>query len=282
MLKMTDLAFEYSKDNRLFTDIQLELKRGSICGLLGKNGAGKTTLLKIISGLLFPKKGSCEVLGQLPRKREAHFLSNLYFLTEDLFVPQVTINEYIQLYAPFYPAFDYALLENYLTEFSLPKNKLLPSFSHGQKKKFLLSFGLATNCQLLILDEPTNGLDIPSKAQFKKLLASTLNEEKLIIISTHQVHDIENLIDTIVVLDNGKIIFNHSLEGISQKLAFSQQHVEPEIGTCLYFEKRLNGYALLTTHQDSQDNYIDLEILFNAILSGNSQLHAIFNEAKTL
>lgn len=211
MIELKDVSFGYSKQNPLFKKLQLNIAHSGICGLLGKNGSGKTTLLKIIAGLIFPDEGNIQVLGHIPKKRHPSFLSEIYFLPEDFFVPALTADQYVNFYAPFYSHFDHKSLQNNLTEFDLPRNKLLTQFSYGQKKKFLIAFGLATNCSLLILDEPTNGLDIPSKTQFRKLLASTITDKKLFIISTHQVHDVEKLIDTIIILDEGKIILQQPL-----------------------------------------------------------------------
>src|SRR3989338_7979732 len=230
MIEMNNLSFGYAKNNNLFKNIELDLKKGGICGLLGKNGAGKTTLLNMIAGLVFPKSGDCRVMGQVPKQRHPNFLSDLYFLSEDLFVPALTIEKYVTFYAPFYPRFDQKLFQNCLKEFALPQQALLTKLSYGQKKKFLISFGLAANCRLFILDEPTNGLDIPSKAQFRKLLASSISDEKLFIISTHQVHDVENLVDSIVLIDEGKIIFQHNLIEVAEALAFIQQSTHPEVG----------------------------------------------------
>ena len=231
MLKINDLAFGYTKRNDFFTHLTLELNQPGIYGLLGKNGSGKTTLLKIIAGLLFPKQGTCEIMGQRPALRQPDFLNKIYFLPEDLFVPALTAHDYVKFYAPFYPKFDFIFLNQCLKEFDLPQDKLLTTFSHGQKKKFLISFGLATQCQLLILDEPTNGLDIPSKSQFRKLVASAITDEKLFIISTHQVHDVENLIESVLILEEGNIIYN----------------------------QRLNDH----------EEHIDLEVLFNSVLENN-------------
>ena len=176
MIEIKNLFFGYTEYNDLFKDLSLSLEKGKICGLLGKNGAGKTTLLKIIAGLIFRGKGSCEVMGQIPEQRLPSFLSEIFFLPEDLFVPELTADQYVKYYSSFYPKFNLTLLRQHLTEFELPHDKLLTTLSHGQKKKFLIAFGLSTNCNLFILDEPTNGLDIPSKSQCRKLLASTIND----------------------------------------------------------------------------------------------------------
>lgn len=211
MIDLKDVTFGYKRQNKLFNSLQLNLANSGICGLLGKNGSGKTTLLKIISGLIFPDEGAIQVFGHIPKKRNPSFLNEIFFLPEDFFVPTLTADHYVNFYAPFYTSFDHASFQNNMAEFDLPRNKLLTQLSYGQKKKFLIAFGLATNCSLLILDEPTNGLDIPSKTQFRKLLAATITDKKLFLISTHQVHDVEKLIDTIVILDEGNIILQQPL-----------------------------------------------------------------------
>ncbi len=211
MIKLDDVSFSYTSHNKLFNHLSLRLEQNGICGLLGKNGSGKTTLLKLLAGLIFADEGDIQVMGRSPKMRNPHFLGDLYFLPEDLYVPVLTGEQYIKFYAPFYPQFDHTLMQKSLVEFDLSPKQLLTKFSYGQKKKFLIAFGLATNCSLLIMDEPTNGLDIPSKTQFRKLVASIISDEKLYIISTHQVHDVEKLIDTIVILNDGKIIYQQPI-----------------------------------------------------------------------
>ena len=211
MIELNDVTFGYSKQNKLFNKLRLNLENSGICGLLGKNGSGKTTLLKIIAGLIFSDEGNVRVFNHKPKNRTPTFLKEIYFLPEDFFTPALSVEQYQNFYASFYPNFDHTFFNNALVEFDLPHHKLLTQFSYGQKKKFLIAFGLATNCSILILDEPTNGLDIPSKTQFRKLLASTISDKKLFLISTHQVHDIEKLIDTVVILNEGKIIYHQPL-----------------------------------------------------------------------
>ena len=234
MITLEQLTFGYPHAEFLFSDLALELKPGNIYGLLGKNGAGKTTLLKIIAGLLFPSHGKCQTMGFEPRYRQAAFLQSIYFVPEDFHLPAVSIDQYKAIFAPFYPLFDAKLFQEALEKFELPKNHMLTALSFGQKKKFLMVFALATRAKLIIFDEPTNGLDIPSKSQFRKLIASSLSEDQTFIISTHQVKDVENLIDPLVILDSGKIIFNHSIEEISQKLVFTYQTTLSSASNILY------------------------------------------------
>jgi ABC-2 type transport system ATP-binding protein len=211
MLEINELSFRYKSAEELFKGLNLQLKAGSIYGLLGRNGAGKTTLLRLIAGMLFPDTGDCHVLGFNPQHRLPQFLQEIYFIPEEFYVPPITADTYVNLYAPFYKNFDRKIFQDSINEFGLPTDKELIALSYGQKKKFLVVFGLATNCKFLLLDEPTNGLDIPSKSQFRKLLASMLTKDKAFIIATHQVRDLETLIDTVVIIDEGKIIFNQPI-----------------------------------------------------------------------
>ena len=278
MLKLKHLFFSYAH-KPLFSDLNLNLEKGGVCGLLGKNGSGKTTLLKLIAGLAFADQGHAQVMGRDPSQRSPAFLENIYFLPEEMYLPRLTATQYRQCYATFYPRFDHDFFKKALKEFDLPSDKLLTSLSYGQKKKFLLSFGFAANTKLLILDEPTNGLDIPSKAQFRKLLASNISENRLFIISTHQVHDVENIIDSVVVLDEGKIIFHESMMEMSKKLDFVLESSVP--GEAFYYEKRLWGYAAVMSNKSEVDSQIDLELFFNAVLTNKTQIQQLFDEVKS-
>ena len=280
MLHIQDLSFGY-RQTKLFNHLSLSLTKGGVFGLLGKNGAGKTTLLKIIAGLVFPDSGTCEVMGFTPKNRQPEFLADIYFLPEDFALPELTATQYASFYAGFYKNFDATAFNKYLTEFSLPRDQLLTTLSHGQKKKFLISFGLATHCRLLILDEPTNGLDIPSKTQFKQLLAATVTDDRLIIISTHQVHDVEHLVDAIAIVDDGEIVLNQSVVAIAQKLSCQLTSEAPDIMESFYSEKRLGGYLSVTLNRTSQETPIDLEALFNAVLANKIKIQQLFPGAQS-
>src|SRR6186713_469867 len=189
MISIQNLSFSYRKNKPLFEGLNLQLEAGHIYGLLGKNGAGKSSLLKQMAGLLFPQAGACKVMGYEARYRQPGFLSNLFMVPEEFYLPQVSIKSYLKTYAPFYPDFDNKAFNTYLTEFQIPLDQRLTEMSYGQKKKVLISFALAANTKVLIMDEPTNGLDIPSKSQFRKVIAAAVSDEKCIVISTHQVRD---------------------------------------------------------------------------------------------
>jgi ABC-2 type transport system ATP-binding protein len=276
MVNIENLSFSYSKKQQLFEQLSLTLPSGNIYGLLGKNGAGKSTLLKIISGLLFPKCGKLDVVGFNPRNRYPQFLREIYLITEEFNLPSLNMECFVRLYSPFYPRYSHSLFHEYVNEFKIPREQKLSALSYGQKKNFLLSFGLATDCKLLILDEPTNGLDIPSKSQFRKILANAIHEERSFIISTHQVRDMENLIDPIIILDEGKIIFFQDCEQISNKLTISRQTEILDNGSLVYYESTLGGYTVVKENTNMEETKLNLEILFNAVTSNKERINEIF------
>lgn len=277
MIEIKNLSFAYKRE-KLFSDLNLSVKPGGICGLLGKNGAGKTTLLKLMAGLLFPQDGSISIFEKDPSKRQVEFLQDLVFLPEVFDLPPVTPGQYQMLYSPFYPGFDDNRFKSLMDEFEIMDNKKLNGFSYGQKKKFLIAFGLATNGRLLLLDEPTNGLDIPSKSQFRKAVASCLEDDRIFIISTHQARDLESLIDPIIILDEGKIIFNQSNEEISNRLKVSYLSRPPEPEEALFSEKTFEGYTVITENNDHEDSHIDLEMLFNTVINNSAKISSLFHD----
>jgi ABC-2 type transport system ATP-binding protein len=232
--------------------------------------------LRLITGLLFPKKGNLNVAGFRPKDRYPQFLREIYLITEEFDLPSVNIQRFVKLYSPFYPRFNHDLLKEYLGEFNLPKDQKLSDMSYGQRKNFLLSFGLATDCKLLVLDEPTNGLDIPSKSQFRKIVANAIHEERSFIVSTHQVRDMENLIDPIIIIDEGEIILYQDYEQISKKLVITKEKELPDDGSLVYSESSLGSYTIVKENRDSEETNMNLEILFNAVINNKVKIKEIF------
>ena len=274
MVQINNLSFYYRKGIPIFDNVSFRMKSG-IYGLLGENGVGKSTLLRIISGLRFPTSGKCEVLGDDSYKRLPRMYSNLFFLPEEFELPAVTVKDYARTTGKFYQNFDYGRFESFLNEFQLDQSQKLTEMSYGQKKKILISFGLATNAAVTLLDEPTNGLDIPSKTKFRQMIASASDENKCIIISTHQVRDLESLIDPIIILDRNQVILNNSVEEISQKLYFGSSDTVPE--NALYVENKMNGYAFVVPNNTGKESTINLEFLFNAAVHNREMFKQLFN-----
>lgn len=277
MVSLQHLHFSYNKAVPILRDVNLELSPGRIYGLLGKNGAGKSSLMYNICGLLFPASGSCTVLGHTPSRREPAFLQQVCLLPEDFELPDMQINNYLRLYAPFYPAFSRASFEEYLKAFGMEGNEHLRALSHGQQKKVLISFALATNARLILMDEPTNGLDIPSKRQFRKVIAGSLQEGQCIIISTHQVKDLDSLIDEVLILEDHRVILQQPVSSITEKLSFRQVMSLEETEAPIYSEGGLKGYAVVAVNRRAEQSRMDMEMFFNAVIAEKEKILPLFN-----
>ncbi len=277
MIQLDTIQFGYTKKKHIFEDVSLTMEPGHIYGLLGKNGAGKTTLLSIMAGLRFPNSGSATILGENASLRKADVLQNLYFLQEEMYVPHLTIQNFEKAYAPFYPNFNHEQFTEYLHEFEMDGlNQYMDKFSHGQKKKALIAFALASNTKILIMDEPTNGLDIPSKSTFRKLMASAADETRLVIISTHQVRDLHSLIDMVSILDGGRMVLNASTSEITEKLLFDVDDMKSTDGQILYTESFPRGNYQVKENVDRLESNLDLELLFNAAMANQPAIINLF------
>ena len=255
MIQTNNLYFKYGKNSPyIFEDLSIKLAKGNIYGLLGENGVGKTTFLRLLSGLLFPQKGGVEVCGFTPRKREAAFLRQIYYFPENLEIIDRNIVKYAKMYAPFYPKFNKEYFNYCISEFGVNPNMSVSTLSQGNRKKALLAFAFACNTEILLLDEPTNGLDIPSKTIFRRLLSEIKTSEKIIIISTHQVREVEDLINMIIIMEYNQILLNNSIKDIKQKFA---ENILPN-----------NGVV--------ENDKINLEALFNAAIENKSTFKNTF------
>lgn len=278
MIQLKNVTFRYPRRKNIFTDLNLELEGNHIYGLLGKNGEGKTTLMKLMSGLLFAKEGSIETMGEKACLRKPKMLEEIYFLPEEMYVPSITIEKFETVYAPFYPRFSAEQFRKYMEMFEIVDFKQnMKKMSHGQKKKVLISFALATNCGIIFMDEPSNGLDIPSKSIFRKVMTSAADEHRQIIISTHQVRDLHSLIDTILILDQGEILLNAPVERITEKLLFGVVDKEEDVQNALYKEDTLRGIYTVSENTAHEESKMDIELLFNAALCNRAKIKEIFS-----
>ncbi len=281
MISIKNLSFAFKKGKPLFNNLSLEMETGKIYGLFGLNGAGKTTLLNHMSGMLFPKEGECLLNGKPAYNRTPDMLSELIIVPEQFTLPTMTGETYVTIHAPFYPRFDHSLFDEVIKEFEIDITSSIPELSYGQRKKFLIAFALATNTKVLLMDEPTNGLDIPSKSQFRRIVASLDTSNRCTVISTHQVRDLGAMIDQLTVIKNGEVVFDRGIESIQKALAFRKFKPEQEIHY-IYGEEILGGiHAVCKSTDDNgdlQSEEIDLELLFNAIISKTDEINNQFTK----
>ena len=211
MIDVKNVTFGYNKYYNVLQNFSLQFKKGGIYGLLGKNGTGKSTLLYLMMGLLRPKQGEVRVDGVLASQRLPEVLQDMFIVPEEYDLPRISLKQYVKSLKPFYPKFSDELLERCLSGFDMTKDVNLGSLSMGQKKKIYMCVALATNTDYLLMDEPTNGLDILSKSQFRKVVIEGMSEDKTIIISTHQVHDVEHMLDHVCIIEPNKVMLDAPL-----------------------------------------------------------------------
>lgn len=281
MIKVENLSFVYRKSKKAILDnFSLDVEKGKIYGLLGKNGVGKSTLLYLMTGLLTPKSGRTLFHNTNVRKRLPVTLRDMFLVPEEFELPAISLVSYIELNSPFYPNFNKEDLIRYLHYFEMDLDVNLGALSMGQKKKVFMSFALATNTSLLIMDEPTNGLDIPGKSQFRKFITSGMTDNKTIIISTHQVRDVDRLLDHILIMGDNEILLNESVARISEKLLFVESDNREMAAHALHSSPSVQGNYLLLPNEDEQESEINLELLFTGMLSNGREIREVINQNK--
>ena len=275
MITTHSLSFGYSSSHQVLTNISLSLENGHIHGLLGCNGIGKTTLLKLICGIMRPQRGEVRVCGVDPFERNAEMMRELMIIPEEFDLPNISLEKYAAVTSPFYPRFDKGAMMGYCQEFHVNPAERLHSMSMGQRKKAYLAFALACNVKMLLLDEPTNGLDIPSKSTFRRLLAGYVTDDRMVVISTHQVADVEQLLDSIVILDEQGVALNATTSEICRKLKFGRASEGDKV---IYSERTIQGEMAVIYNEDDDETPLSIELLFNATTANRHAMAAIFNK----
>ncbi len=274
MLQISNLSFSYGKSSgELFNNFSLDLQPGNVYGLLGKNGAGKSTLIYLMTGLLTPKDGVVTLNGDNVRQRLPKTLNDLFLVPEEFDFPNISLSQFVKLNSPFYPRFSVEDMNRYLDIFEMERDARLHSLSMGQKKKVYMSLALAANTQVLIMDEPTNGLDIPSKSQFRKIVAQAMSDDKMMLFSTHQVRDIEQIIDHVVIIDHSRVLLNANLADVSSRLAFRPMRPGDQP---LLTQSSPMGTLAVVPAAPGEETQPDLEMLFNATLLQPDVVNTLF------
>ena len=275
MIKTESLNFGYTSRRKVLNNISLTLGEGHIHGLLGCNGIGKTTLLKIICGIMRPDSGSVSVDGVDPMLREPQMFRELMIIPEEFDLPNVSLERYAKIASPFYPRFDMGAMRGYCEALNVDSRERLHSISMGQRKKAYIAFALACNVKMLLMDEPTNGLDIPSKSIFRRLLAGYVDDSRMVVISTHQVADVESLLDNIVILDGQGVVLNATTADICRRLKFGKAE---ESDSVIYTERTIAGDVAVSLNETEEDSQLNIELLFNATTANRDAMCEIFKK----
>lgn len=276
MIEIKNLSFGYNRRRSILKNFSLQITDGNVIGLLGKNGTGKSTLLYLLTGLLRPNSGSILYNGHDTSLRLPSVLQDMFLVPEEFTLPPIDIMQYAEINAPFYPKFSYEQLEACLKVFEMPTDRKLSELSMGQKKKVYICFALATNTRLLFMDEPTNGLDIPSKSRFRKAVAMGMNDERTIIISTHQVRDIDTLLDRVIIIDDNDILLDAGMNSIGEKLFFAEQETTEPTDGAIYVQPSMQGNSVIYPNTHAEESTINTELLFNAALFEKEAIKKIF------
>ncbi|MBR5585008.1 MAG: ABC transporter ATP-binding protein [Alistipes sp.] len=275
MIKVESLNFGYAPFRSVLSNISLTLERGHIHGLLGCNGIGKTTLLKLICGIIRPNSGSVRVDGMNPFDRKVEMFRELMIIPEEFDLPNISLEKYARITAPFYPRFDMGQMLGYCQELGVRPEERLHSMSMGQRKKAYIAFALACNVEMLLMDEPTNGLDIPSKSVFRRLLAGYVDDRRMVVISTHQVAEVEQLLDNIVILDTQGVALNATTAEICSKLKFGKVSEGDRV---IYSESTIAGDMAVMHNDNDAETQLNIELLFNATTANRNEIAYVFNK----
>lgn len=278
MLKVDNLTFTYSRRQPPVLDsFNLEIEKGGVYGLLGSNGAGKTTLLYLISGLLTPGEGIVTWNGINTRKRCPVTVADIFIVPEEMDLPSISIRKFAELNGVFYPKFSLDEMISHLELFEISPELNAGKLSMGQKKKVILSFAMACNTSVLILDEPTNGLDIPGKNAFRRFIARSASDDRIFIISTHQVRDVSQILDHVIIIDNRKVLFDHSISEIQSKLRFVDTVKRDLVDSSLFSVNSTIGTSVVLPNTDGNDTDVNLEVLFSFAHEDPEGLNNVFH-----
>ncbi len=280
MIEIQHIDFSYKKSKKkVYKDFTVSIEEGGIYGLLGRNGTGKSTLLYLICGLLNPSKGTCTMDGINTSERRVETLRDIFIVPEEFELPATSLENYVNINKPFYPHFSEDLLYRCLESFNMEKDIKLSELSMGMKKKVFISFALATQTRLLLMDEPTNGLDIPSKSQFRKTLALAASENRAIVISTHQVKDLEQLLDQYIIIEKDGLLTEVSAAHLLEKFRFDIRDISETDENELYSRPSYSGKETISLNTTGEDTPINLDLLFNALIE-KPELSKYLNDEK--
>ncbi len=264
---------------RVLDDFSLKLDAGGVYGLLGPNGAGKSTLLQLIAGVLTPCSGKVTFDGIDTRRRLPATVQDIFFVLEEIELPPVTLDKFVRCIAPLYPRFSMEQMRGHLEMFEIDDANLrLDALSMGQKKKVFMCFAMSCNTRVLLMDEPTNGLDIPGKSSFRRFVARAMNDDRIFMISTHQVRDVEQLLDHIIIMNSSTVMFNRSVAEIQSHLRFVRGADADTSQGALFGIPSMAGNDIVLPNTDGQDTDVNLELLFDFALKDPQLLNSQFND----
>lgn len=280
MLNIENLSFGYGHSRKMVVnELSLEIPSGVVCGLLAPNGTGKTTLLQLIMGALTARSGKVEFNDVDTSLRLPSCLAQMMLVPEEINLPPVHINRFIADYGALYPRFSREIMDRCIKEFDITEIGKLNALSMGQKKKVFLSFALACRPKLLLMDEPTNGLDILGKAAMRRLMAGVLDDDTTVIISTHQVRDLEQMLEQIIIMNSGKLLFNRNVTDIQTAVAFHANVPANMADDAIASAPTPGGFSVMVPNLTGEETPVNLELLFEYAMREPEKLNELIDNA---
>lgn len=279
MLEIKNCTFNYKRRGEpTIKDFSMKLYESGVYGLLGSNGAGKTTLLQLICGLLTPVSGEITFNGVNTRRRLPSIQSEMILVPEEIELPPIKLEEFIKINGALYPRFSKEEMMRHMEIFGITGDIRLDSLSMGQKKKVYLAFAMACNTKVLLMDEPTNGLDIPAKSAFRKFIIESINDQRIFVISTHQVRDVSQILDHVMIMDNSKVLLNQTVADILRRIKFTDTADKELIDNAIYAVRGLGGASVILPNMDDDDSELNLELLFDFAVGEPERLNSLFEK----
>lgn len=279
MIQIEGLHYGYGRA-ALYADFSAQIGQPGIYGVFGRNGSGKSTLLRLLCGLLTPWQGRVRVLGFQPRQRAAEFLASVYIVPEEFHLPNLTAAQLARTHGSFYPRFSHALFSDYLQVLEVPVDSRFEAMSLGQKKKAAIAFALATQTPLLLMDEPTNGLDIVGRGQFRELMRRPEQAQRVVMISTHQAHDLESILSHIWFIDQGRLALAARMDELAERLTMGVAATAQALPTDgLLYQEALGAQVAYVARRVAgvpEEGALQLELLYKALsLNRDAMLQAL-------
>lgn len=279
MLEIKNCTFNYKRRGEpTIKDFSMKLYESGVYGLLGSNGAGKTTLLQLMCGLLTPVSGEITFNGVNTRRRLPSIQSEMILVPEEIELPPIKLDEFIKINGALYPRFSKEEMMHHMEIFGITGDIRLDCLSMGQKKKVYLAFAMACNTKVLLMDEPTNGLDIPAKSAFRKFIIESINDQRIFVISTHQVRDVSQILDHVMIMDNSKVLLNQTVTDILRRIKFTDTADKELIDNAIYAVRGLGGASVILPNMDDDDSELNLELLFDFAVGEPERLNSLFEK----